>query len=119
MLRIEPRRCAPCLAPDGLPSLVRTARRSRGTTDGPAAPARLTKSALPVAGDRGLAEGRRGYATALCFARLFDELARCSRMLLCLDALRWARAVMVAGWSAHRKSIRSVVRSYAEVPFPR
>lgn len=82
MLRIEPRRCAPCLAPDGLPSLVRTARRSRGTTDGPAAPARLTKSALPVAGDRGLAEGRRGYATALCFARLFDELARCSRTAL-------------------------------------
>ena len=35
-----------------------------------------------MAGDRGLAEGRRGYATALCFARLFDELARCSRTAL-------------------------------------
>ena len=47
------------------------------------------------------------------------DIAISDDMLLCLDALRWARAVMVAGWFAHRKSIRSVVRSYAEVPFPR
>lgn len=32
-------------------------------------------AALPVAGERGLADGLRGYATAIFFARLLDELA--------------------------------------------
>jgi hypothetical protein len=42
----------------------------------------LTKAALPVAGDRGLADVRRGYATGICFAHPLDELARCSRTAL-------------------------------------
>ena len=32
-------------------------------------------AALPVAVDRGLADGRHVYVTAICFARPLDELA--------------------------------------------
>ncbi len=35
----------------------------------------LTSAALPVAGDRGFAEVRHGYVTALCFARPLDVWA--------------------------------------------
>ena len=62
----------------------------------PAAPAGFTRAALPVAGDRGLADGRRGYATAIGFARPLDELARCSRTALRFTALRCAALRCVA-----------------------
>ena len=81
MLRIEPRRCAPCLDPDGLhPSREQPAAARRDERAECAGG--LTKAALPVAGDRGLAVGRRGYATAICLALPLDELARCSRTAL-------------------------------------
>jgi hypothetical protein len=35
----------------------------------------VTRAALPAAGDGGLADGRHGYVTAICFARPLDELA--------------------------------------------
>ena len=67
VLRIEPRRFAPGLDPSGFNPSRNTAK--------PAAPAFITKAALPVAGDRRRADGRHEYVTAIRFARPLDELA--------------------------------------------
>ena len=67
VLRIEPLSKAHRLDPVGLPSLAQHSQA--GCAGG------LTGAALPVAEDRGLPDGRHGYATAICFARPLDELA--------------------------------------------
>jgi hypothetical protein len=67
VLRIDPRSFGPRLDPDGLPSLAQHGQA--GCAGG------VTRAALPVAGDRGLADGRHGYVTATSFARPLDELA--------------------------------------------
>jgi len=80
--RIEPLSKAHRLDPDGLPSLAQHCQAGYAGD--------ITKAALPVAVDRGLAEGRHGYVTAIRSARPLDELARCSCTALRSTALRSA-----------------------------